>query len=196
VWVPITPSPLLTWFLALDEGTASSASGSWEPCSPALSVPHDTTIRVPGRIARVRLARLARPARPCQGRRAPHPAPSGHPCSSARSEPQDCPGPIGQSWPALARLLPVGSADCALIFSPRPLLRWRADLVQRQRAYPRRTPGRPRTAPAMQALVLEMARDNPSWTYRCIHSASDSRRSAAQSSIRAAQGCPFWPAYP
>jgi len=49
------------------------------------------------------------------------------------------------------------------------VLRWHADLVRRRQAYPHRTPGRPRTAPAVRALVLEMARDNPSWGYRRIH---------------------------
>jgi Homeodomain-like domain len=34
---------------------------------------------------------------------------------------------------------------------------------------PRRAPGRPRTALAVRTLVLEMARDNPSWGYRRIH---------------------------
>jgi putative transposase len=56
-----------------------------------------------------------------------------------------------------------------LIVSPRTLLRWHADLVRRRWAYPRRSPGRPRTAQAIRALVLEMARDNPSWGYRRIH---------------------------
>ena len=49
------------------------------------------------------------------------------------------------------------------------MLRWHADLVRRRWAYQRRTPGRPRIAPAVRALVLEMARDNPSWGYRRIH---------------------------
>jgi transposase InsO family protein len=49
------------------------------------------------------------------------------------------------------------------------LLRWHASLVRRHWAYPRRVPGRPRTAPPIRALVLEMAGDNPGWGYRRIH---------------------------
>ena len=71
---------------------------------------------------------------------------------------------------ALARLLPGGRLrQLRLIVSPRTLLRWHADLVRRRWAYPRRTPGRPRTAQALRALVLEMADDNPAWGYRRIH---------------------------
>ena len=77
------------------------------------------------------------------------------------------------SWPdrailsALARLLPSGYLrHLRLIISPRTLLRWHACLVKRRWAYPRRTPGRPRTAQAIRALVLGMARDNPAWGYR------------------------------
>src|SRR5271166_5946703 len=64
------------------------------------------------------------------------------------------------SWPdrailsALARLLRSGHLrQLHLIISPRTLLRWHADLVKRRWAYPRRTPGRPRTAQAIRALV-------------------------------------------
>ena len=71
---------------------------------------------------------------------------------------------------ALARLLPTGRLrQVRLIVSPRTLLRWHADLVKRRWVYPRRNPGRPRTARAVRALVLEMARDNPGWGYRRIH---------------------------
>jgi putative transposase len=71
---------------------------------------------------------------------------------------------------ALARLLSGSQLrQLRLIVSPRTLLRWHADLVRRRWAYPRRSPGRPRTAQAIRALVLEMARDNPSWGYRRIH---------------------------
>jgi hypothetical protein len=71
---------------------------------------------------------------------------------------------------ALARLLPSSQLrQLRLIISPRTLLRWHADLVRRHWAYPRRSPGRPRTAPSVRALVLEMARDNPGWGYRRIH---------------------------
>ena len=53
---------------------------------------------------------------------------------------------------ALARLLPRGQLrQLRLIISPRTLLRWHADLVRRQWAYPRRSPGRPRTAQAIRA---------------------------------------------
>jgi transposase InsO family protein len=71
---------------------------------------------------------------------------------------------------ALARLL-AGNQLCQLrlIVSPWTLLRWHADLVRRHWAYPRRSPGRPRTAASVRALVLEMARDNPGWGYRRIH---------------------------
>ncbi len=111
----------------------------------------------------IRLARLARPVRSRQVRRDPHPAPPG------RRAP--APGqPPSLSWAdrailaALARLLPGGALrQLRLIISPRTLLRWHADLVRRHWAYPRRGPGRPSTAPAIRALVLEMAHDNPGW---------------------------------
>ena len=71
---------------------------------------------------------------------------------------------------ALARLLPARQLrQLRLIISPRTLLRWHADLAGRERAFPRRAAGRPRTAQAVRALVLEMARDNPGWGYRRIH---------------------------
>jgi len=71
---------------------------------------------------------------------------------------------------ALARLLPGSHLrQLRLIVSPRTLLRWHADLVRRHWAFPRHTPGRPRTGQSVRALVLEMARDNPGWGYRRIH---------------------------
>jgi len=84
--------------------------------------------------------------------------------------------PLRLSWAdrailsALARLLPGGHRRrLRLIISPRTLLRWHADLVRRRWAYPRRTPGRPRTSQVIRALVLKMAQDNPAWGYRRIH---------------------------
>jgi len=71
---------------------------------------------------------------------------------------------------ALARLLPRSHLrQLRLIISPQTLLRWHARLVRRRWTYPRRSPGRPRTARAIRALVLEMARGNPGWGYRRIH---------------------------
>jgi putative transposase len=66
-------------------------------------------------------------------------------------------------------MLPSGHLrQLRLIISQRTLLCWHASLVRRHWAYPRRAPGRPRTALAIRALVLEMARDNPGWGYRRI----------------------------
>jgi len=71
---------------------------------------------------------------------------------------------------ALARLLSRGQLrQLRLIISPRTLLRWHAALARRRWTYPRRRPGRHRTAQAIQFLVLEMARDNPGWGCRRIH---------------------------
>jgi putative transposase len=60
---------------------------------------------------------------------------------------------------ALARLLPGSQLRrLRLIVSPRTLLRWHADLVRRHWSCPRRTPGRPRIARAVRALVREITR--------------------------------------
>jgi hypothetical protein len=56
-----------------------------------------------------------------------------------------------------------------LIVFPRALLRWHASLAWRHWSFPRRAPGRPRTAATGRALVPEMARDNPGRGYRRIH---------------------------
>src|SRR6476646_5235121 len=69
---------------------------------------------------------------------------------------------------ALGRLLPAQLRQMRLV-SPRTLLRWHAELVARRWTYPRRQPGRPPTPPPVRALVLRMARENPTWGYRRIH---------------------------
>jgi hypothetical protein len=69
---------------------------------------------------------------------------------------------------ALSRLLPTQLRRLRLV-SPRTLLRWHAHLVARRWSYPRRQPGRPPVAQPVRALVLRMARENPTWGYRRIH---------------------------
>src|ERR1017187_5429930 len=64
------------------------------------------------------------------------------------------------------RLSTSRRCQLALIVTPRTLLRWHAELVKRHWAYRRRTPGRPRTGPAIRRLALEIARGNPAWGYR------------------------------
>jgi putative transposase len=56
---------------------------------------------------------------------------------------------------------------CVLV-SPRTVLRWHSDLVKRRWTYRHRRVGRRPIAAGIRALVLEMARDNPTWGYRRI----------------------------
>jgi putative transposase len=68
---------------------------------------------------------------------------------------------------ALSRLLPTPLRQLRLV-SPRTLLRWHARLVARRWTHPGRPPGRPPTSQPIRALVLRMARENPTWGYRRI----------------------------
>src|SRR6476660_4495754 len=63
---------------------------------------------------------------------------------------------------ALSRLLPAPLRRMRRV-SPRTLLRWHAQLVARRWTYPHRRPGRPPTPPAIRALALQMASENPRW---------------------------------
>jgi transposase InsO family protein len=55
-----------------------------------------------------------------------------------------------------------------LFVQPATLLRWHRDLVRRRWSYPHRR-GRPPMAAALRALVLRLARENPTWGYRRVH---------------------------
>jgi putative transposase len=67
----------------------------------------------------------------------------------------------------LARLLP-NPAWRGLFVEPATLLRWHRDLVRRRWTYPQQR-GRPGVAAEVRALVLRLARENPTWGYRRIH---------------------------
>jgi putative transposase len=55
-----------------------------------------------------------------------------------------------------------------LLVQPATLLRWHRDLVRRRWTYPHRR-GRPSAAAELRALVLRLARENPTWGYRRSH---------------------------
>ncbi|MFB7323873.1 MULTISPECIES: helix-turn-helix domain-containing protein [unclassified Streptomyces] len=58
-----------------------------------------------------------------------------------------------------------------LLVRPDTVLRWHRDLIacrHAARSRPKR-PGRPRTVHSIRALVLRLARENPSWGYRRVH---------------------------
>ncbi len=67
----------------------------------------------------------------------------------------------------LARLLPRPSWH-GLFVQPETLLRWHRYLIRPRWSYPHRR-GRPGTSPEIRALVLRLARENPTWGYRRIH---------------------------
>jgi putative transposase len=67
----------------------------------------------------------------------------------------------------LARLLPRPSWH-RLFVQPETLLRWHQELVRRRWSYPHRR-GRPAVPAELRALVVRLARENPSWGYRRIH---------------------------
>jgi hypothetical protein len=164
--VPITLSQPLTWCLPLDREGRSSGSGCARPLAQALSV------LVPQRFAYLAALRvfgwLALFARSDRAKDAEililryQVAVLERQVKTPRL-----------SWAdrailaALARLLPSAQlCQLRLIISPRTRLRWHGRLVRWRWTYPRRAPGRPRTAQLIRALVLEMARNN--WPPRSV----------------------------
>jgi hypothetical protein len=71
---------------------------------------------------------------------------------------------LGAIAHALPRRLRLG-----WIATPDTLLRWHRRRVARHWTHPPRRTGRPPTTAAIQALVLAMATENPTWGYRRIH---------------------------
>jgi len=56
-----------------------------------------------------------------------------------------------------------------LFVQPEALLGWHRDLVAKRWTYPHGRPGRPSTGKGTTALVLRLAKENPTWGYRRIH---------------------------
>lgn len=57
-----------------------------------------------------------------------------------------------------------------LLFKPDTVLRWHRDLVRRKWTFKQpRAGGRPATDPQLQALLLRLAAENPTWGYSKLH---------------------------
>jgi putative transposase len=57
-----------------------------------------------------------------------------------------------------------------LLFKPDTVLKWHRDLVRRKWTFDNRpTSGRPATGPELQALLLRLAQENPTWGYSKLH---------------------------
>jgi putative transposase len=69
---------------------------------------------------------------------------------------------------AFSRVLPRRAWMRSLFVTPATILRWHRELVARRWTYPGRRPGRPPTQREIRALVLRIARENPTWGYRRI----------------------------
>lgn len=67
---------------------------------------------------------------------------------------------------ALSRLLPRERWS-AFFVTPATLLRWHRQVLARYWTYPHR-PGRPPVDPQLRALILRLARENPTWGHRRI----------------------------
>jgi hypothetical protein len=72
-------------------------------------------------------------------------------------------GPTARCWPRFSRMLPRPIWRGRFV-QPATLLRWHRDLVRRRWSYPHRR-GRPGVALEIRALVLRLARENPTWRY-------------------------------
>jgi putative transposase len=68
----------------------------------------------------------------------------------------------------LARLLPLRRRG-RLFVQAATLLRWHRDLVAKRWTCPHGRPGRPAIAKATTGLILQLAKENPTWGYRRIH---------------------------
>ena len=78
-------------------------------------------------------------------------------------------------------------ADVATLVTPETLLAWHRKLIaQKYDGSERRRPGRPRTRPELEALVVRMAEENRAWGYRRIQGAlSNLKHKLARSTIAA-----------
>ena len=77
--------------------------------------------------------------------------------------------PADRLWlSALSRLLPRRQWADIFTMTPATLLRWHRRLVAGQWTHLERRPGRPPTAATLRQLILQLAKENPTWGHRRI----------------------------
>jgi putative transposase len=64
---------------------------------------------------------------------------------------------------------PAAWRQSLVLFSPETLLRWHRELVRRKWTFRHRAGGRPPITAELEALILRLAGENPSWGYLRIH---------------------------
>jgi hypothetical protein len=73
----------------------------------------------------------------------------------------------------LVQLIPDGPTrldQIFVLFKPATVLKWHRELVRWKWTYKRRRPpGRPRIAPDLEVMILQLAKQNPRWGYSKLH---------------------------
>ena len=148
---------------------------------PSMIARCGSSTRIPGARPRAELAGVACAIRRSQGRRDPGAPSRGRRAATTKPTPDVDVGRPGR--PQRAEQAAAHGLRRLRLVSPRTLLRWHAHLVARRWTYPRRQPGRPPTPQPIRALVLRMARENPT-------GATDASRASSSDSATA------WPPPP
>lgn len=73
---------------------------------------------------------------------------------------------LAHKLPPRATSARAGLSQVVLLFKPETLLKWHRELVRRKWTFTKTARrGRPPTSPEIEALIVQMAKENPAWGY-------------------------------